>query len=261
LKDIAGGRTMKPWTKEQLMTPDDGRGERLSRAMVDLADTLVHDFDVVEFLQSLSASCVELLDLASAGVMLHDSKQNLQVVASSDERGRTLELLELQNSEGPCLDAFRFQQPVQAGTTDALARWPMFTREAQSLGYQTFIAVPMRLRAQTIGALNLFRDQDRLLQEQELRDAQALADIATIGLLNERAVREARLVAEQLQHALTSRVVLEQAKGALAVKLGRDVDEAFQVMRTHARNHNLRLGEVARGIIDGEITAESLASP
>lgn len=226
----------------------------MSHAMIVLADTIVHDFDLVEFLQSLSASCVDLLDLASAGVMLHDQQQSLQVVASSDERGRTLELMELQNREGPCLDAFRNGQPVQARTTDALARWPAFTPEAQALGYQTFIAVPMRLREQVIGALNMFRDQDRLLDEQELRDAQALADIATIGLLNERALREARLVAEQLQHALTSRVVLEQAKGALASRLGCDVDAAFGVMRAFARNHNERLGDVARKVIEGELT-------
>ena len=233
----------------------DPRGDRMSRTMVELADTLVHGFDVVEFLQTLSTSCVGLLGLASAGVMLHDKHNNLQVIASSDERGRTLELLELQNSEGPCLDAFRLRRPVQAGAAEAVERWPMFTAHARSLGYQTYIAVPMRLRDEVIGALNLFRDQDSLLLEQELRDAQALADIATIGLLNERAVRESRLVAEQLQHALTSRVVLEQAKGALASMLDCDVDAAFQVMRGYARNHNLRLGDIARQVIQGKLTA------
>jgi GAF domain-containing protein len=230
----------------------------MSRTLVELADTLVRGFDVVEFLQALSTSCVGLLDLASAGVMLHDTQNNLQVVASSDERGRALELLELQSSEGPCLDAYRLRRPVQAGAAEAGERWPMFTAHAQSLGYLAYIAVPMRLRDQVIGALNLFRDQDSLLQDQELRDAQALADIATIGLLNERAVRESRLVAEQLQYALTSRVVLEQAKGALAVMLDSDVDAAFQVMRNYSRNHNLRLGDVARQVIQGDLTASEL---
>ena len=239
-------------------SPADPRGEQLSRTMVELADTLVHGFDVVEFLQSLSTSCVELFGLASAGVMLHDSRQNLQVVASSDERGRALELLELQNSEGPCLDAYRLKRPVQAVAEDALDRWPMFTPHAQSMGYEAYIAVPMRLRDQVIGALNLFRDRGRLLHEHELREAQALADIATIGLLNERALRESRLVAEQLQHALTSRVVLEQAKGALASLLDCDVDEAFRVMRSYARDHNLRLGDIARQVIQGELTAAEL---
>jgi GAF domain-containing protein len=238
--------------------PTDPRSDRLSRTMVELADTLVHGFDVVEFLQSLSTSCVGLFGLASAGVMLHDNRQNLQVIASSDERGRALELLELQNSEGPCLDAYRLKRPVQAVAEEALDRWPMFTPHAQSMGYQAYIAVPMRLRDQVIGALNLFRDEGHVLHAQELREAQALADIATIGLLNERALRESRLVAEQLQHALTSRVVLEQAKGALASMLDCDVDEAFKVMRTYARNHNLRLGDIARQVIQGEITPTRL---
>lgn len=238
--------------------PADPRADRMSRTMVDLADTLVHGFDVVEFLQALSTSCVDLLQLASAGVMLHDKQRNLQVVASSDERGRTLELLELQSSEGPCLDAYRLRLPVQAGAAEAVERWPMFTAHARSMGYQTYIAVPMRLRDEVIGALNLFRDHDSLLQDQELRDAQALADIATIGLLNERAVRESRLVAEQLQHALTSRVILEQAKGALASMLDCDVDEAFRVMRGYARDHNVRLGDIARQVIQGDITPGTL---
>ena len=238
----------------------DPRSERLSRTMVELADTVVNGFDVVEFLQSLSTNCVDLFGLASAGVMLHDTRQNLQIIASSDERGRSLELLELQNSEGPCLDAYRMKRPVQAVDEEAMDRWPMFTTQAQGLGYEAYIAVPMRLRDQVIGALNLFRDRDRLLPDKELREAQALADIATIGLMNERAVRESRLVAEQLQHALTSRVVIEQAKGALASTLNCEVDEAFRLMRAYARNHNHRLGEIARQVIRGELSADEIRS-
>jgi transcriptional regulator with GAF, ATPase, and Fis domain len=236
------------------------RSDELSRTMIELADTLVHDFDVVDFLQMLSTRCVGLLGLASAGVMLHDQRDSLQVIASSDERARTLELMEIQSREGPCLDAFRLSRPVQASSTDAAARWPMFAAHAQAVGYLMVGAVPLRLRGQTIGALNMFRESDAALGDDDVRDAQAMADIATIGLLNERAVREARLVAEQLQHALTSRVVIEQAKGVLAVKVGCDVDTAFQQMRTYARNNNQRLGDVARAVISGELTAKTFTT-
>ena len=227
--------------------------EKLSRTLVELADTLVHDFDVVTFLQMLSDRCVDLFSLESAGVMLHDQRDSLQVIASSDERGRTLELMELQNQEGPCLDAFRNSRPVQAGASDAAARWPAFATHAMSAGYQSFAAMPLRLRDQTIGALNMFGTRSVLLDDREIGNAQALADVATIGLLNERMLRESRLVAEQLQRALTSRVVIEQAKGILAVRLRCTVDESFLVMRTYARNRNLRLGEIARQVVEGEL--------
>jgi transcriptional regulator with GAF, ATPase, and Fis domain len=236
------------------MTTPNGRDDRdrkLAQTLVDLADTLVHDFDVVVFLQHLSDSCVDLFDLSSAGVMLQDRQSALQVIASSDERGRTLELMELQNQEGPCLDAFRLKQPVQASGPAADDRWPIFAAHARTLGYQSFAALPMRLRDQTIGALNMFGAHDHVLEAHDLKNAQALADIATIGLLNERAVREARLVAEQLQHALTSRVVLEQAKGIIAVRLDCHVDQSFEVMRSYARSHNLRLSDIAREVVEG----------
>jgi transcriptional regulator with GAF, ATPase, and Fis domain len=237
---------------------DDERSVKFARTLVELADTLVHDFDVVAFLQMLSDRCVDLFSVTSAGVMLHDQRDSLQVIASSDERGRTLELMELQNQEGPCLDAFRLAAPVQASADAASERWPVFASHARLAGYHTFAALPLRLRGTTIGALNLFSNQTSVLAEDEIIDAQALADIATIGLLNERAVRESRLLAEQLQHALTSRVVLEQAKGVLAVKLNCHVDEAFLVMRSYARSHNLRLGDIARQVIDGEVTPPDL---
>lgn len=244
------------------MTTPPGPGGRdranLAQTLVKLADTLVSDFDVMVFLQHLSDSCVELFDLSSAGVMLHDQQTDLQVIASSDERGRTLELMEMQNREGPCLDAFRTRTPIQAAGPDAEARWPIFTAHARSAGYQSFAALPMHLRDQTIGALTMFSADERVLDGDDLTNAQALADIATIGLLNERTVREARLVAEQLQHALTSRVVLEQAKGIIAVKLDCDVDHGFHVMRSYARGNNLRLSDIARDVVDGSLDTVTL---
>lgn len=234
------------------------RHEAFSRTLVELADTLVHEFDVVSFLQLLSSRCVELFDLTSAGVMLHDSDDTLHVMASSDEEAHALEVLELQNQEGPCLDAYRLGNVVQADASSTSARWPLFAPHAQARGYLAVSAVPMRLRLDVIGALNLFRDRDEVLSDSEVRDAQALADIATISLLQERVLRESRLVAEQLQQALTSRVVLEQAKGVLAVKIGCDVDQAFLLLRSYARTRNLRLSDVARQVVEGVLTSEAL---
>ena len=230
----------------------------LSRTLVALADTLVHDFDVVAFLQLLSSRCVDLFGAASAGIMLRDPYDVLQVVASSDERARALELMELQTDEGPSLEVLRLTTPVQVRSSDVAERWPTFASHAAELGYQAMSAVPMRLRQQTIGVLNLFHADDELLGPLALQDAQAIADVATIGILSERAVRESRQVAEQLQHALTSRVCLEQAKGVLAVKLDCDVDAAFEFMRRYARNRNLPLTGVARAVVGGVLDASAV---
>jgi hypothetical protein len=226
------------------------RNEALARALVDGADTGGEELDEGAFLQGLSTRCVELFGLASAGFMLKDEGNAMQAVASSDPRGHTLELMELQTSAGPCLDAVLQGAVVQARGSEAARRWPAFATRAQELGYQAYTAIPLQRRGDPIGALNLFSDGGGLLRKHDLRDAQALADSTTIGLLHARALREARLVAEQLQHALTSRIVLEQAKGVLAARLGCDVAEAFEVLRAHARNGNLRLTEVAREVVE-----------
>jgi transcriptional regulator with GAF, ATPase, and Fis domain len=236
---------------------DGDEDDLLARTFVELADSLVHDFDVVSFLQTLSSRCVGLFDVGAAGVMLLDSEAVLRVVASSDEFAHTLELMELQNEEGPCLDAFRTSKAVQARQAESVQRWPRFTEQAHSLGYQAFTAVPLRLRSQTIGALNLFGTRDLLLGDSDMSNAQALADIATIGLINERTLRQSQVVAAELQHALTSRVHIEQAKGFLSVKLGCGVDEAFIVMRDYCRDHNLRLADVARAVVAGDVPADA----
>jgi transcriptional regulator with GAF, ATPase, and Fis domain len=184
---------------------------------VELADTLVADFDVIDFLHTLATRSVELLDTSAAGIMLADHHGRLQVVASSTEEARLLELYELQNNEGPCLDCYRTGQPVvRAGLPAMHAAWPAFTPRLQQLGFHSAQALPMRLRSETIGALNLFRTEPGPLSPADLGIGQAMADVATVGLLQERAIAARELLATQLQAALTSRGVLEQAKGMLA---------------------------------------------
>jgi transcriptional regulator with GAF, ATPase, and Fis domain len=227
-------------------------GELLSDAFVELADTLVADFDVIDFLQLLTERSVQLLDASAAGVLLADPRGELRLVAASTEAARVLELFQLQNDQGPCLDCFRGGEPVAApDLTTARQRWPQFAAAAAQAGFAAVHALPMRLRSQVIGALNLFRASAGSFSREDVRVGQALADVATIGLLQERSARRGETLSEQLQGALNSRVVIEQAKGKLAERLGLDMDQAFTVLRSHARNRNLRLSDLAQAFIDG----------
>jgi GAF domain-containing protein len=222
----------------------------LTDTLVELADTKVADFDVIDFLHLLTHRSVALLSASAAGVMLADPRGGLRVAAASNEAAGLLELFQIQNDQGPCLDCFRTGQPVTA--TDLAGpgkRWPRFAAAATRSGFQSVQALPMRLRDQVIGALNLFRADPGPLDPAELRVGQALADVATIGLLHERNVRRSDTLAEQLQGALNSRVIIEQAKGKLAERLSMDMDQAFTLLRDYARNSNQKLTDVARTFV------------
>jgi len=224
----------------------------LSDTFIELADTMVADFDILDFLHMLTDRAVQLLGASAAGVMLADPRGELRVAAASTEEAGLLELFQLQNDQGPCLECFRTGRPVTAADLSAAAqRWPRFAQAAVQAGFVTVEALPMRLRDQVIGALNLFRAEPGSFDQADLRIGQALADVATIGLLHERNVRRRETVAEQLQAALNSRVVIEQAKGKLAERLSIDMDRAFTMLRDYARNTNQRLTDVARDFVDG----------
>jgi transcriptional regulator with GAF, ATPase, and Fis domain len=230
----------------------------LSETFVELTDTMVAGFDVIDFLHVLTDRSVQLLDVSAAGLLLADPRGELRVVAASSEAARLLELFQLQNDQGPCLDCYRSGRPVQAqDLTAEAARWPRFATAALQAGFATVHALPMRLREQIIGALNLFGAQPGAFDPADVRVGQALADVATISLLQERSMRHSDTLNEQLQSALNSRVLIEQAKGKLAERLGLDMDRAFNLLRDYARNRNLRLSELAQAFIDG---SESLAS-
>jgi GAF domain-containing protein len=233
--------------------------QRLGRVFVELADTLVTDFDVVEFMTTLAHRVVELLGAREAGVVLADERGLLRSVASSHESAHLLDLFELQNQEGPCLDCYRTGEPI---LNHLLAppddRWPNFAAEARRLGFTAVHAMPMRLRGEVIGAVNIFASNAAALTPSEIEVGQALADVATVGLLQERSLREARLLNEQLQGALNSRIVIEQAKGMLAERRGIEMDAAFDALRAYARNTNQKLGAVARSLLAGTLSAEAL---
>jgi hypothetical protein len=223
----------------------------LSDTFVDLADTMVADFDVIDFLHLLTDRSVALLSASAAGVVLADPRGQLRVAAASSEAAGLIELFQIQNDQGPCLDCFRSGQAVTASDlTGPAQQWPRFAAAAAEAGFRTVQALPMRLRTQIVGALNLFGSGPGPLEPADLRIGQALADVATIGLLQERNVRRSEALAEQLQGALNSRVVIEQAKGKLAERLGIGMGQSFGMLRDYARNSNQRLTDVARNFVD-----------
>ena len=204
----------------------------LARTLVDLADTLVDDFDVVELLTLLTDRCVDVLDVAAAGLMLVAPEGDLRLMASSSEAMRVLELFELQSQEGPCLDCYRTGEPVMNQDLASVnGRWPRFAAEALAAGFRSVHALPLRLRGAVIGALNLFHIDAGEMRTADIDAAQALADVATIAILQHRAVREAQVVNEQLQNALNSRIIIEQAKGIIAQREGLNMEQAFATLR------------------------------
>ncbi len=235
------------------------REQRIAETFVQLADTLVADFDVIDFLQVVASRCVELLDVAAAGLVLADPGGSLVPMAASDERARLLELFEVQNDEGPCRDCYRLGAAVVNVDLDAAReRWPRFAPQALSRGFHSANALPLRLRSEVIGSLNLFHGTGGLGSKQ-LRLAQALADAATIGILQQRTIRHGEVVAGQLQAALTSRIVIEQAKGVLSERLQISIDEAFGVLRTAARSRNQLLSDLAREVAVSAASADDIA--
>lgn len=237
----------------------DGWHRTLVTTFVTLADTLIADFDVVEFLQALTEGTVELGLAAESGILLADANGELQVMAASRERTRLLELFQLQSREGPCLDAWRSGRPVTVPDLEREQdRWPTFAPEALSVGFRTVHAVPISLRATRLGALNLFGTELHDADEEDRVVTQGLAAIAAVGLVQHRTHRESQVAAEQLQHALQSRITVEQAKGILAERNGTTIDEAFEALRSFSRDHNRRLTDVAHAVVTGATAADDL---
>jgi transcriptional regulator with GAF, ATPase, and Fis domain len=231
----------------------------LAQTFVSLADALVEDYDVLDLMDRLVRACVDILDVTAAGLLLIDQRGNLQVVASSSEEVHLLELFQLQGAEGPCLDCVRTGVPVTVhDLSTAASRWPRFVAEVSRVGYGSVHAVPMRLRQEIIGGLNLFRRPGPPIGRLEEQLSQALADVATIGLLQQRSAHRASRLAEQLQTALDSRVVIEQAKGVLAQYAGLSMDDAYRALRQHARDHNRKLSALADIVVRGELSLDEV---
>jgi GAF domain-containing protein len=233
--------------------------ERLADVFVDVADTLVDEFDLIDFLHNLADHAVDVSGASSAGLVLADQKDDsLQFMAASSASAQFLELFQIQHAEGPCLDCYRSREPVIITDLGQEAqRWPDFAPRAVEAGVLSVHAFPMRLRDRVIGALNVFGEEPLPLDSSDIKVVQAMADVATIAILQERAITSAELLTEQLQGALNSRIVIEQAKGVVSRAQGLTVDEAFAVLRTHARNNHLRLVDLAHDVVTGRFALPS----
>ncbi len=235
------------------------RESLLISTLVELADNLVDDFDIVDVLTVLSNRCVETIDVDAAGVMLSAPGGELQFIAASSESMEVLELFQLQANEGPCVDCFRTGEAILNRRLSAPdAQWPLFTPQALEQGFHAVHCLPMRLRGRTIGALNLFLEEERQLSDEDVEVAQGFADVATIAILQHQVAADALTLTNQLSNALNSRVIVEQAKGKISEATKCDMDAAFNRLRAHARNHNRRLTELAAEIVSGDLSAHEL---
>jgi GAF domain-containing protein len=237
--------------------------QQLAKIFVEIADTLVDEFDVIDYMQTLTERVAELTAAAAAGVLLANQRGRLEFIAGSNENVTLLELFQLQNDEGPCLEAFHTGEPVvNVHLGEAGGRWPRFAPHATAAGFQSVHAFPMRLRRQVIGALNVFGDvPGGDVDSGDVAIVQALADAATIGLLQERALTRSEALTEQLQGALNSRIIIEQAKGAVAQAGGLSIDEAFTTIRGYARRNNRRLTEVAHSVVTDPQALQQVIAP
>jgi GAF domain-containing protein len=228
------------------------RERRLAEIFVEVADSLVEDFDVIDLLHRLSARCVELLDVSAAGILLADAHGELQIIAASDEHTRLLELLALQHDQGPCVECYATgaaRTNIDLTRAEASAAWPRFAAQARATGYVTTHAIPLRLRHRVVGALNLFQTAPNPLGDDDIALAQALADVATIAVLQQRTLEQ------------SSRILIEQVKGVLAERWNTSVDEAFAAFRAYARARHLRLSDLAARIIAGDFDNGSIPAP
>ena len=231
------------------------REQRLLQMFASLADTLVEGYDVVELLQLLVDSCMELLDTTAAAILLADATGELDVIVSTSEASRLVELIQLSAEAGPCVESFRTGSVVSVpDIAHSPERWARFREGALVQGFTSVHAIPMRLRNTRIGTLNLLRDTIGELEPEDQIAAQAFADVATIGILHERSIRESSILTEQLEHALKSRIVIEQAKGVVAHTRGVPIEDAFTLIREYSRSHRVGISQVAAQLVDRSLT-------
>jgi hypothetical protein len=225
---------------------------QLAQTFVRLADTLVDDYDVVELAQQLIDNSMVLLPIAAAGILIGDIHGELHVLASSSEETRLLELLQIEAGLGPCLLSYRTgtQVVVEDLRVDDPQRWPGFAARAAEYNYRSVVALPLRLRDERVGALNLFSNDIGSLAQGDIDVGQALADVATIGILHQRVLTQSDVINQQLQSALNTRIIIEQAKGVIAERGSVDMEQAFTMLRVHARTTRQRLSDVAHAVVE-----------
>ncbi|MGW0641278.1 GAF and ANTAR domain-containing protein [Streptomyces sp. EN27] len=237
------------------------REQQVSKVFVQVADSLIDDFDLIEFLEELCAHCVELLDVSAGGILLANEKDLLHTIAASDQTTHLLELFAIQHDQGPCLDCYRTRGArcnIDLHDPAATASWPVFAEQARRSGFRMSHVFPLRLRDRAVGAMNLFHGRQQSLSPEDASLAQALADVATIAILQQRDLGQEQREKTQLQRALSSRIVIEQAKGILAERWNVTPDAAYEALRTYARAHRLRISDCARHIIDQTLDTDRI---
>jgi transcriptional regulator with GAF, ATPase, and Fis domain len=237
----------------------DSREHEIIRAFVDLSNELVDDYDVVDMLARLTANCASLLDISSAGLLLADSQGVLHLAASSSDRTHHLEVFQLQRAEGPCLDCYHQREAITVpDLEEERSRWPQFCEAASLVGFRSVHALPMRLKDDVLGTLGLFGEETGRLEDDDLDLAQALVHVASVAIVNERSATDRDAINAQLEHALSSRIAVEQAKGVLAHAGDLDMPTAFAVLRRYARDHRRRLSDVAQEVVRRDLRHETL---
>ena len=230
----------------------DNREQQLVDTFLSLADSLTDRFDVVDVLDTLAERCAALLSATGVGVLIENARGSLEVVASSGHKSELLEIMQLAFDEGPCIEAYHSGNVVLIEEIEEIAdQWPKFAAAAKSLGFRSVYAMPMRLRDTTIGSLNMFRMTTGPVDPADAAVARAFTEVATITILQQRSLTEAALVREQLETALASRIVIEQAKGIIASTHGVDMEAAFGYIRNRARSTKTPLSDIARAIVEG----------
>jgi GAF domain-containing protein len=246
-------------TNDEVGGIEDTRERDIIRAFVDLSNELVDEYDVLDMLARLTDNCAGLLDVAAAGLLLADARGVLHLVASSSERAHHLEVLQLQRDEGPCLDCFHSREAVVVpDLASEEERWPHFVRAASSVGFRSVHAFPMRLHGAVLGTLGLFGDETGRQEDDDQAQAQALVHVPSVAIVNEKAAPDRTTINAQLQRALTSRIVVEQAKGVIAQIGGLTMDEAFSVLRRYARDHARKLSDVAADVVARDLPGQAI---
>jgi len=231
-----------------------GSLETVAATFLQLVDTTGDDFDPLEVLTMLSRRCVDLFDASSSGILLADTHDGVQAIAASSEQATLLELFQIDNQEGPGLDAFRSGDAICHGDLSAVSPWPQFARAAADVGIVAVHAFPMQAHDTVVGSLNLFMSKPGTLSDADVTLAQAFANAAAIGLLQNKTVSDLHQLTAQLERALSSRVIIEQAKGTIAERAGVGMDEAFEQLRSYARTHKMKLTNVALAVVAHTLT-------
>lgn len=228
--------------------------EDLAEALRRFAALLTDDHSTADILAALGEHATALLGVHGVGVLLREPGGGLSVATANTERGRIVEDLEAELGEGPCSVALATgEQVLEPDLAAALERYPRFAPRALDAGIRSIHALPLTARAEPLGSVDVVSVEERALDARELRVAQLLADVAVAYLANRHAIDRSTTLARQLQGALDSRILIEQAKGKLAERAGISIPEAFGRLRDHARRSRTKIHDVAAAFLRDEL--------